>query len=132
MGSFNSILTRFLGMTNRFSKINHLGNTSERLQAQNRLPKSLLSYFETQTELTTLFQHTLSMMLATEVAQTCQVVRYAYGELIISTPNNTLINHLRYLSGTLIESLKQHQEFYQLQKLSFVLFDSTATFSKTC
>lgn len=121
-------------MTNHFSKtkINHLGNTSERLQAQNRLPKSLLVYFETQTHLTTLLQKTLNLLITQEMAQTCQVVRYAQGELIISTANNTLINHLRYLSGTLVDTLKQQKEFVELQKLTFVQFDATATFSKTC
>lgn len=119
-------------MTNHFSKINHLGTTCERLQAQNQLPKLLTDYFENQSKLTALLQQTLSTLVVPQAAQTCQVVRYANGELIVSTPNGTLINHLRYLSGTLMELLKQQHEFIDLQKISLVQFESTATFSKTC
>lgn len=92
--------------------INHLGSTTERLKAQNNLPKKLLAYQTKNSQLTDLFRQTLGEITTQEMATFCQVVRYADGQLIVATSNATLVNHLRYLSQTLKETLKQHHPVF--------------------
>lgn len=102
--------------------INHLGNTTERLKAQNNLPKTLLAHQAKNSQLTDLFKQTLSEMTTQEMATLCQVVRYANGQLIVATSNATLANHLRYLVDTLKEALKQHHPvFCDLHKIDVVM-----------
>lgn len=99
---------------------NRLASKSERLKASNHLPQELINYFEQQAHLTTLFQQVVTDMALPEMASLCQVVRYANGELIISSANATAINHLYRLLPALIDALKIHQDFQFLHKIHLV------------
>lgn len=101
---------------------NHLAHRSEVIKASNHLPQGLRAYFDEQTRWTLLFRQVVEQVISTEMADACQVVRYFNGELIVSSPNLTLINHLHYLLPTLIDALKFYQEFTHLNKISLVHF----------
>lgn len=106
-------------------RTNHLASKSELLKAQNRIPQGLRAYFELQAHQTLIFRQTVAQLIPKEMADLCQVVRYFNGELIVSSPNLTLNNHLHYLLPTLINTLKSHQAFAQLSTITLVHFCPT-------
>lgn len=106
-------------------RYNRLASKSERLKASNHLPQGLINYFEQQAHLTTLFQQVVIDKVSPEMASLCQVVRYANGELIVSSANATAINHLYRLLPALMDTLKTHQDFQLLHKIHLVHYVPT-------
>lgn len=99
---------------------NHLAAHHERLQAAHRLPKAWQSYFEHQTKLNDAWLVAVGDLLSADVASLCQVVRFCDGQLIVSTPNQTLVNHLRYLSGNLIDTLGKQSIFADIHSIHVI------------
>lgn len=114
---------------------NHLAHRSEAIKVNNQLPQGLRAYFDEQTQQTLAFQQVVAQVVSTEMATLCHVVRYFNGELIVSSPNLTLINHLRRLLPILINTLQSHQDFKNLNKINLVYFCPSSlanTTLKTC
>lgn len=100
----------------KIQQANRLANQSERLSARNRLPKPWLAHYQRQQKLDALWRALTADTLG-DAASLCQVVRFCEGKLVVSTPNQTLANHLRFLAPSLIDALKRHPDFANLRTL---------------
>ncbi len=105
---------------------NQFANRTERLTAKAQLPKAFLHYLHTQEQLTQIFRQVVSEVVSVQASEQCQVVRYHEGELIISTHNATLVNHLRYVHDLLVTHLRQQPKFAHVYKLHLVYSADTA------
>lgn len=99
---------------------NKFAPITERLHVSTKLPK-LFSQHQKQQKLNEILNQTLATYIAKTACDGCHIVQFTNGELIITTPHTTLVNHMAYLSDNIIVDLKRHIEFKNLTKLHWVV-----------
>ena len=55
----------------------------------------------------------------------CELQSYEKGSLIIGTPTSAAATQLRFMSGAIVEKLKQHREFQGLQSIKIKVIPTT-------
>ncbi|MCL1623054.1 DciA family protein [Moraxella sp. Tifton1] len=102
---------------------NHLASTLEKQAAAGAtLPSHLTQRIAHLKSCTNLLQQALKPLLPAEMLTDCQVAHIDQQRLTISLSSATAANHLRYLSASCLQSLRnQDEQFRHLQVLDIIV-----------